>query len=254
MARRSGSGAVTEAPSTPETGSVTAPVVPPSWPAPQSGNIPHPTTPMTPPVTGRAAERPGSPVRPPVAGRPPAVGANGLPNFAAYVNQTDLSEVETDDQFKVLPDNLYVEGQIKSCDYEQGDNRNLRLVLRLVVTFPEKYEGTTIKDWVTLPDEILQGDSFNAIAKRWKAFLDACEKLSPDGKSCTAHDFREFVGEIVGFKTRNKTSQKVLETGEVKTVTYTNVGFMYYRAQETPGLQSSGDTVSVPDKRWAPQS
>lgn len=265
MARRQAGGATVEAPSAPSTGPAQHPVVPPSWPAPQGGHAPAPTTP-TAPAAGRGAERPGAPAgagpraatqgRPPAAaqGHPPlAVGANGLPHFSAYIRQTDLGDVEMDDRFAVLPDDLYVEGEIKSCEFEQGD-RGLRLVIRHGLTYPNEHRGVTIKDWVTLPDEILhEGQQLNAIKKRWKMFLDACELLSPDGRTPLAESPADFVGQIVGFRTKNKDQQKVLDTGEIKIVTYTNVGFGYYRAEKTEGLVSSGETVPVVSAAWAPQ-
>jgi len=247
----------------PPAGPVVAPAVAPSWPAPAGGQRSLPGIGNgAPPVAREVGQRP-----PPVAPRPtgpapvgakvpPPVGPGGLPEFGAYVQQTDLGNVELDDRYEALPDDLYVEAEVRSCDYRQSDsNAALVLLVRLQVTYPQEHKGAMIRDWVTLPDEVLhQGDQLNAIQKRFKMFCDACEKLSPDGRSCTAKSPQEFVGEIVAFKTRNKeVSYTDKVTGEKQTRTYTNVGFSYWRADKTPGLVSSGETVPVPDKRWAPQ-
>lgn len=181
-------------------------------------------------------------------------------SFQDRVGHLDLGGVDIDDRYEVLPDDLYIELEIKSCELigpedarHTGDDRAAYLQTRLQVTFPQEHAGAMLRDRVTMPDELLHGDKFNPIAKRFKMFCDAAEKLSEDGQRCTAADASEFEGEIVASRTKNKTQQYVNEAGKPVTKTYTNLVFEFHKATKTPGIQPSGESVATPDVRWAPQ-
>ena len=198
-------------------------------------------TQLTPPLLPHLPKSYAGAVLPPQIAPPPGPAPK---SFKALMSQVRVGGVDAEDSWQVIPDDTAVEAEVMQCLLQQHpESKDWQLKLQLSVCWPVEFVNVLIFDTVTIPEEQRQGNNikrFGNIQKRFKSFAAACEKLDKGNDRCTAESPAAFEGECVGFKIRNKDT--VGEDGRKRT--FSNVGFLYHLATNTPGLSgNSSDTA-----------